>query len=175
MWRTISSSIIFKHPRITLIEDVVELPNGQQTTYLRFGDHGGSAVTIIAINEDGAILVEQEYSHPPKRWLYQFPGGGVPAGEDPADGANRELMEECNLRGELTYLGNYMMLNRRSASPMHVFIARNLRHEEREGDPEEFIRINWLSEIEIDRLIANGNVENGSMLAAWAMYKARRE
>lgn len=173
MWRVVSTKIIFEHPRITLAEDEIELPNGHKTEYLRFVDNGGAGVTLIAIRDDGKILVEQEYSHPPQKWLYQFPGGGVPAGEDVARGANRELMEECNLKANnLTDIGSFLMNNRRSATSMHVFVAKNLIDEELSSDIEENIKLFWFTEQEIDRLIVGGEIENGPMLAAWALYKA---
>lgn len=175
MWRVISTKIIFEHPRITLAEDSVELPNGHKTEYLRFVDQGGCGVTLIAIRDDGKILVEQEYSHPPQKWLYQFPGGGVPASEAIAEGANRELMEECNIKAKkLTNIGQFLMNNRRSAAPMHVFVAQDLVKEELPGDIEEDIKIHWFTEREIDQLVAKGEIENGPMLAAWAIYKARQ-
>lgn len=174
MWRIISSKVIFKHPRITLVEDEVELPNQQRTTYLKFADNGGCGATIIAKRQDGKILVEREYSHPPQRWMYQLPGGGVRADEDIFVGANRELMEECNLSGDLTLIGKYFMDNRRSAAPMNVFVAQNLKKAPLDGDLEEEIELYWFSEKEIDELIASGRIDNGPMLAAWAVYKTNK-
>ncbi|HWZ65873.1 MAG TPA: NUDIX hydrolase [Patescibacteria group bacterium] len=170
-WRKLSSKVIFKHPRISLIEDQVELPNGHKTSYLHFGGTG-SGVTIIAINADNKILVEEEYSYPPNKWIYQFPGGGVPETEDIAEGANRELMEECNLRGgKLTHIGKFLYDNRRSAAHVHIFVARDLQPKSLDGDLEEDIKINWFTEAEIDGLIATGEIENVMTLAAWTLYK----
>ncbi len=58
MWKTSSSKEIFNHPRLTLIEDEVILPNGVQITYLKYKDDGGCCATIIAKNDDGKILIQ---------------------------------------------------------------------------------------------------------------------
>ncbi|HRI35630.1 MAG TPA: hypothetical protein PK765_00725 [bacterium] len=77
MWKTVATRQIFSHPRLTLIEDEVLLPNGEPTTYLRFDDRGGSTTSVIAIRDDGKILVQREYSHPLSRIIWQLPGGGI--------------------------------------------------------------------------------------------------
>jgi len=169
-WRTIDHEVVFEHPRMTLIEDRVLLPDGKQTKYLRY-KRTGDAATIIALRE-GRILLQQEYSHPPNEVLYQFPGGGVPDGEDIAAGANRELMEESGFQGTLTKIGWYFVDNRRSDGKMHVFVATDLEEAELPGDDEEFIEHDWYSEDQIDELIREGDATNGHMLATWTLFKA---
>ena len=58
------------------------MPNGHKISYLKDKDNGGCAVTIIA-KRDGKILIQREYSYPPNQKLFQFPGGAVPADEEP--------------------------------------------------------------------------------------------
>lgn len=169
-WQTIDQEVIFEHPRMTLIEDRVLLPDGKQTKYLRY-KRTGDAATIVAM-QDRRILLQREYSHPPNEVLYQFPGGGVPDGEDIAEGANRELMEESGFRGTLTNIGWYYVDNRRSDGKMHVFVATDLKEANLTGDVEEFIEHDWYSEDQIDELIKTGKATNGHMLATWTLFRA---
>lgn len=171
MWKTQSSKEIFKHPRITLIEDEVLLPNGHQISYLRFKEKG-DGVTIIAQQDDGKILLQKEYSYPPNQSLFQFPGGGVTSGEDVEVGAQRELQEEAKIRArELKLLGSYLTNNRRSTAKMHVFLATGLESAPLEADLEESFEDFWLSEEEIDALIFKGEVINNNVLASWTLFK----
>ncbi len=171
MWKTVSSKEIFNHPRLTLIEDEIILPNGHKISYLRFKDDGSCAVTIIA-KKDGKILIQREYSYPPNQQLFQFPGGAVPANEKPEEGANRELMEEMGYRAnKLELLGSYLMNNRRSTQKMYVFLASDLIKESLEQDVEEKIESFWFSEDEIARMIKNGKIINVHSLASWCVYK----
>lgn len=172
-WKILDQSVIFEHQRITLIEDTVQLPNQKVTKYLRF-KNDGNAATIIAINSDGKILLQREYSHPPNEILFQFAGGGVPTDEDIYEGANRELMEECNLRGQLELIGECYYNNRRSDGKMYFFIATDLNNAELPSDEEEFIEHDWYTEAEIDTLIASGEAKNVFLLAGWAVFKQWR-
>jgi len=73
MWRTLSSKEIFNHPRLTLVEDEIMLPNGTKTTYLKYKDSGIRGATIICQRDDNKILLSKEYSYPPNKILFQFP------------------------------------------------------------------------------------------------------
>jgi ADP-ribose pyrophosphatase len=170
-WQTIAQETIFIHPRLTLVEDTVILPDGNKTKYLRHYQ-ACDVATVIAIRNDGKILLEREYSHPPAEVLYQFPGGGVPLGEDIYIGANRELMEECGLRGSLELIGSYFSDNRRSDARTHVFIATDLQQESLPVDAEEFIECDWFTEDGIDTLILEGNCKHAYMLATWMLFKS---
>jgi ADP-ribose pyrophosphatase len=155
-------------------EDDVELPNGYRTTYLRFGDEDAAA-TVLCRDGAGRILLQRAYSYPPNQIMLELPGGLVPAGEDPAVGANRELMEEVGLRaGRLTLLGTFFPSNRRSARKTYVYLGEDLTEESLPGDPEEEIEVAWFTEDQVDELIRSGQVVNQSILAAWAFYRARR-
>lgn len=174
MWKILQSKEIFTHPRLSLIEDDVELPNGSQTKYLKFKDEGNS-VTIICIRKDNKILLQKEYSHPPQRKIFQFPGGFVPKEEDIKVGANRELMEEAGYRAnELVLLGTYLLNNRRSSASMYVYLATNIIEEKIEGDIEEELENYWFNEQEIDNLIKNDKIENPNILASWSIYKSKK-
>lgn len=124
------------------------------------------------MNDDGLVLLQREYSHPPAEVLYQFPGGSVPNDEDIAEGANRELMEECSLSGDLELIGAYYSDNRRSDSMTHVFVATNLREADLPGDDEEFIEHDWYSEAQIDDMVARGDIKHAYVLASWMVYKS---
>jgi len=172
MWKTLSSKEIFKHPRLTLIEDEVLLPSGHKTSYLRYKDDGGCAATVIAKRED-KFLVQREYSYPPDLKLFQFPGGVVLPEEKPEIGANRELAEEMGFKADhLEPLGSYLIDNRRSAVRMHVYLADGLNEEELDADPEEKeIETFWFSEDEINKMIKNGEIINCHSLASWCLYQ----
>jgi 8-oxo-dGTP pyrophosphatase MutT (NUDIX family) len=172
-WETLASRAVFSHPRVTLVEDTVRLPNGTVTDYLRFGGQSESA-TVICL-KDGKILLSQEYSYPVHATLYQFPGGGVEAGEDPAVGALRELQEETGHTAQkITELGWYYINNRRSDAKMHVYLAESISEVPQQGgDAEEDITSEWVSIETIDQMITRGEITNFSVLAAWALFKQR--
>ncbi|MDP2669282.1 MAG: NUDIX hydrolase [bacterium] len=175
MWKTVSSKEVFNHPRLSLVEDEVILPNGIKTSYLKYKDDGRCAVTVIAKRNDGKILLQTEYSYPPNQKLFQFPGGLVPHDEKPEVGANRELMEEADLMSNnLELLGSYLVNNRRSAAKMFVYLATNLQEKSLDGDQEEDIESFWFSEDELARMIKNDEILNCHVLTAWCLYKIKK-
>ncbi len=175
MWKILSSKEVFKHPRLTLIEDIIELPNGKKTDYLKFKDDGSCVATIICKREDDKMLVQKEYSHPPKQKLYQFPGGKIEVNEEMQDGANRELMEEADLKANnLELIGEYLVNNRRSSAKFYIYLGTKLEKAVLKEDEEEDIESFWFSECEIDDMIKKGDIVNVNFLAAWTYYKLKR-
>ncbi len=173
MWKKLASKILLDHPRLKVLEDEVELPSGQRIQYVKF-DSTANAVTIIAVNQEGRILLQKEYSYPPNEELYQFPGGSVPHGEELLKGANRELMEEADLKANnLIELGSYYMNNRKSNSKMYVYVGSDLEKKSLPADLEEDIQSYWFSESEIEDLIKRGEIKNYTVLAAWSLYKLK--
>lgn len=174
MWKILSSKEVFSHPRLTLIEDEVVLPNGHKTSYLTFRNDGDCA-TIICRNDQGKILLQREYAHPIGQGLYQFPGGFVPRAEEITLGANRELMEEAKLSAKsLVVLGEYLMNNRRSSARMVVFLATDLEERGLAGDPEEVIESFWCTEEEIEAMIVRGEIINPHVLSPWTLYRLKK-
>ena len=173
-WKKISSKVILDHPRMKVVEDMVELPNGKVTDYIKYGNEG-RVVTIICKNNKNEILLQKEYSYPPNEELYQFPGGFVPVTEEVENGANRELMEEAKYKaGKLSLLGTYFTNNRKSNVVCFVYFGTDLSEEARDGDVEEIIDSYWFNEQEIDEMIKAGEIKNVSVLAAWALYKNKK-
>lgn len=174
-WKILGSKEVFRHPRLTLMEDEIILFNGTRSRYLKFKDFANSA-TLICRRTDGKILLQREYSHPPRAWIYQFPGGKVSFGENIRKGANRELMEEAKLYAKtLKLLGTYYFDNRRSEAKIYVFLATKLVSQPKEGDAEEEIESYWHSEKQIEGLIRQGKITNSTALATWALYKIKNK
>lgn len=175
MWKKLSSKEIFSHPKVTLLEDEVELPNGTRSTYL-YVKHSVDGATVICRRPDGKVLVQREYSYPTDEHLYQFPGGLLLPDESVDIGGNRELMEEAGYRaGKLTALGDYYYDHRKQKGRMFVFLGEDLEEAKLPGDPEEegAIESFWFTEEEIEHLIRNGEIENSRFLSAWCLYRVQ--
>jgi len=170
-WITKVSRVLLLHERLTVLEDVVVLPNGREINYLKFKKTHDS-VTIIAQREDGKILILSEYSYPPDKWLYEFPGGSVNSGETVEHAAQRELSEESSfVSGGMQLLGKYFLDNRRSDARMHVFFAANLTKKHLKKDDEELFEYHWFTIDEIDKLILEGQIVNAHILAPWTLLR----
>lgn len=156
-----------------VVEDEVELSQGNVIQYVRF-DGVIDAVCIVCF-KDSKLLLQKEYSYPPNRWLYQFPGGSMRKGELPEVAARRELLEEASLIADELYpLGTFYTDNRRSNARMHVFLCEDPVRGKGVLDVEEIIETEWLAVSDFEARIKAGLINNQTTLAAWSLFKASR-
>ncbi|MGI8870940.1 MAG: NUDIX hydrolase [Mycobacteriales bacterium] len=175
-WQLLSRKEVLAHPRLTLVEDRARLPDGREIDYLREPPGAGDAVTIVATDADGRVLLQREYSYPPDEVLWQFPGGAVDIGEDPITAARRELQEESGyVGGALSCLGSILLDNRRSDGRMHLYQCQAPELASPSPDATEFLEHHWLTGTELRRMVADGEVSNCFGLAALALWWARRQ
>lgn len=174
-WKILNSVTLFHHPRITLIEDEVQLPGGETTQYLRFKDSGGGS-DIVAMNNQGKILLQQEYNHPVGKLLWQFPGGLKEKSESYEDAAKRELIEETGYQtNNLQYLGQYYNNRRRTSEISKVYCATELEKIDHQTElEEESLKHVWFSIKEIDDLIKNQEIVACDALAIWMIFTSQR-
>src|SRR6185369_3555627 len=87
------------------------------------------AVAVVALDDNGAVVLIRQYRHPVGRVLWELPAGLLDvAGEPPVTTAARELAEECDLTAE-----RWRPLVTIDPSPgvsterIHIFMAQGLR------------------------------------------------
>jgi ADP-ribose pyrophosphatase len=92
-----SSTDAFASGRVIAVRsDLVEMPDGSAAVR-DVVVHPG-AVGIVALDDDGRVLLVQQYRHPVRHRLWEPPAGLLDvAGEDPLVAAQRELYEEAHV------------------------------------------------------------------------------
>lgn len=174
-WRKISSKVIFSGARISVCEDIVELPDGTRTRYYRYLPGQPRSVTILALSKEGKLLLQQEYNYPPDEILWQLPGGNVEEGEDSKTAALRELSEESGYSARsIVEIGSYYTNHRRSDQKQYVFLCKDLFERKLAKDPDEFIESHWLTFAEIERMKEAGELKNMNLLAALYLFKSSK-
>lgn len=174
-WRRIRSETIYSHRFVTLIEDTVKLPNGEDSTWLRI-EPGADVATVILVDNEKRVLVSSQYCHPPRCRVYEFPGGGIEAGEDPVDAARRECIEEVGfLPHKMESLGTFYVDSRRTDRLFHVFLATELEQfDVTDSDPHESVTFEWVTTDTLTKFIADGEIKNMPLLSAWALFCAKK-
>lgn len=172
-WKFISRKTILEHPRLNLVEDKVELPDGTRVPYLRESPVTRHSVTIIVLNAENQILLQKEYSYPPDEIMWQLPGGTFDDSEDILSAANRELSEESGIIArKIKILGYYYTNSRRSDQKQYALLGTDLLMYKNSRDPEEFIENVWVTTAELKEKIRKGEIHNINLLAAMNMWLA---
>lgn len=128
-FKLLSQENKFRGRLVSVSIDHIRLPNGHETRHETL--HLPSAVCVVPILEvDGGrkevILVEQ-FRNSLEGYIHEIPAGVLEVGEDPAECASRELMEETGYRAErISHLTTLYPIPGTSAHRMYFYLAEGL-------------------------------------------------
>ncbi|MDT0277137.1 NUDIX hydrolase [Blastococcus goldschmidtiae] len=98
-YRVLDSETVFDGHVISLRRDTVAMPGGGDSVR-EVVTHPG-AVAVVALDDDGQVVLLRQYRHPVGQYLWELPAGLRDAdGEPPLETAKRELAEEVLLAAE---------------------------------------------------------------------------
>jgi ADP-ribose pyrophosphatase len=134
----VSGDLVYDGALLKVRRDVVRLPDGGPGAreYIR---HPG-AVAIVALFDDGAVLLERQFRYPHGREFIEVPAGKLEPGEPQLDTAKRELLEETGyVARDWTRLGVIHTAIAYTDEAIHLFLARHLSAGARKLDQGEFL------------------------------------
>ncbi|SFO79382.1 ADP-ribose pyrophosphatase [Geodermatophilus dictyosporus] len=98
-YRVLGTETVYDGRVITLVRDTVAMPGGGDSVR-EVVRHPG-AVAVVAVDDDGKVVLLQQYRHPVGGYLWELPAGLRDAdGEPPLETAKRELAEEVRMAAE---------------------------------------------------------------------------
>jgi ADP-ribose pyrophosphatase len=129
------------------------------------------AVTILPILDDGRVCLIRNYRVAVGKTLVELPAGTLEPGEDPAETARRELVEETGYAaGSMEKLREFFMspgiLNER----MHLYLARGLVAGKSALEPGERIEPLVVDWAEAMQMVADGTIEDAKTLVGLFHY-----
>ena len=166
--RTLHSERIYEGKIINLRVDTVDLPSGKKTKR-EIVEHAG-CTAIVAIDSENNVLLVRQYRKPVERMLLEIPAGGIEPGENPVDGARRELEEETGFSAE-----KWEELSCFYTSPgfcteyMYLYIATDLKPVERDADDDENIELVRVPLKKTPELFVSGEVCDAKSIAGLLM------
>jgi ADP-ribose pyrophosphatase len=154
---TLESRLAFEGHFLRLYQDVVRAADGHVGVreYVR---HPG-AVTIVALLDNGHVVLERQFRHPLGRTMIEIPAGKIDPGEAPLACAQRELLEETgSSAADWVYLGGFHNAFGYSDEKIELFLARDLKKEDARQDAGEVIETFTAHWQEIAAWVRDGTV-----------------
>ncbi|MGE5557582.1 MAG: NUDIX domain-containing protein [Bacillota bacterium] len=155
--RMIDRRRIFTGRIISFREDLVELPDGKETTR-EVVEHPG-AVAVVALDKAGRLILVCQYRYPLERETLEIPAGKLDPGEDPEECARRELKEETGYDAvEIRYLLSFYTSPGFTDEIIHLFSARAGTCTGPHTDEDEFVDIRLYEPAELMEMVKKGAV-----------------
>lgn len=143
----------------------------------QYVDHTG-AVAIVALDDEGRVLLIQQYRHPIRHRDWELPAGLLDVeGEEPLAAARRELAEEADL-----VAAHWEPLVSSWTTPggndeiIHVFLATGVSSADAAHDREDEeadIRVAWVPLSDAVSAVLEGRMRNG-ILAIGVLAASQR-
>ncbi len=167
---TVASELIFDGKVLRVYRDRVrrETEAGEWTREIV--RHSG-AVAVIAVTDEGKLLLERQFRYALGKVLIELPAGKLDPGELPAECAQRELIEETGYRAEeLRHLGTMHPAVGYSDERIELFFARGLKHEGHAFDHGEYLEVIEWSLEEAEEAVVRGDITDAKTVTGlfWA-------
>ncbi len=159
----ISSEQVYKGNFLNILRDTVLLPSGKQATR-EYLVHPG-AVVVIALLDDGRVVLERQHRYPVGRVMVEFPAGKLDAGENPQYCGQRELLEETGYSATYwAYAGPMHLAIAYSDEVLHIYFAKGLTLGERKLDEGESLDVFTTTPAELLAMCSQGLVTDAKTL-----------
>ena len=169
--RTLKTEIIYQG-RVFDVERLdIELEDG--TRSVREVVRHGGAVGVIARRPDGTHLLVRQYRKAVELPSLEIVAGTLEEGEDPAECAHRELLEESGCTAaSMRYLGRLYPSPGYVSEEIHIFHAvLNEGRGEQSPDEDERLEVLEMTHAQIEDAMRDGTIRDSKTLGAWTMYR----
>jgi len=161
--KKIDGQVMYDGNFITVCKDNVLLPDGSTSTR-EYITHPG-AVAVLALLDNGNLVMERQYRYPLHREFIELPAGKIDEGEDILLCAQRELLEETGyLASEWIHLTTAWPCIGYADERMEYFLARGLTHVGSKLDDGEFLEVFELSPGEAIEWIRQGKINESKTI-----------
>jgi len=175
--RLLSSRTVYRGPVFWVTTDHVIEPGGLKVR--RDLIHHSGSVVVLAVDDsrkNPRVLLEHQYRHAAKDFLWELPAGRIDPGEQELRAAKRELIEETGYRAS-----RWRRILKFYASPgfvaetMAVYLATGLRAGEAEPEVDEIIHTRMVPLRDALKMILKGTIRDAKTISSvlWLDHMVR--
>jgi ADP-ribose pyrophosphatase len=175
--RVISSRTVYRGPVFWVTTDDVQEPGGVRAR--RDVIHHTGSVVVLAVDDSRSpprVLLERQYRHAAKDYLWELPAGRIDPGEKPLPAARRELLEETGYSAT-----HWRRILHFYASPgfvaetMSVYLATGLRPGKAQPEEDEVIHLRLVPLPAALRMVLNGTLRDAKTISSvlWLDHQLR--
>ncbi len=143
----------------------LRLPDGRSHEFDLVAHH--DSISITPVDSDGNLLFVRQYRVGAEEELLELPAGVLEKGEDPLEGAMREVREETGLASKkIVLLGQAYLAPGYSDELMYFYLASDLYPSPLEQDADEFLSLVKIPAQEAYRMARAGEIHDSKTMAA---------
>ena len=169
--KSLSSEVLHRNPWWVYKRDTYTLPNGKNGEYY-YAETSGFSM-IVPVLPDGRVVLVLQHRYLSDKQSIEFPAGAVDGDKNVLAAAQRELREETGYLSDMwrkigVFHGSKSMIKNNIA---HIFLAHVSSCSAQELDETEEIGILFRTPQEVDTMIRDGSIWDGSTIAAWYLVR----
>lgn len=175
-WERRSRRVAYENAWVTIWHDEVVRPDGEPGIYgvVHFAN---LAAGVLVLDDADRVLLVGQHRYTLNAMSWEIPEGGVPDGEAPLEGAQRELLEETGVvAAEWRELARLHLSNSVSDELAVLFVATGLTHGTATPDGTEELEVRWLPFEEVLAMTLDGRITDAMTVVAierLALLRAR--
>ncbi len=165
-WRRRARLVAYENPWITVWHDDVARPDGSPGIYgvVHFAN---LAVGIVALDAEDRVLLVGQHRYALDAYSWEVPEGGVAAGEDPLEGARRELREETGVVAAVwREIGRFHLSNSVTDEAGVLYLATDLVQETAAPEATEELDARWVPFADALAMTLDGRITDAMAIMA---------
>jgi ADP-ribose pyrophosphatase len=172
--KRLNRELIAKGAIIDYYQDTMQIPNGNIAKWDLI-DHKGAAA-VVAVREDGKLLMVRQYRNALERETLEIPAGGLNGRQEPTkDAAKRELKEETGYEcGELELLNSIYTTVAFCNEKIDIYLARGLKNQGSQHlDEDEYVNVEAYTVDELKDMIYKCKIQDSKTICGIMTYIAK--